>query len=36
LDDKDFVNEILAKGKAVEGKAAALEAEIMEIVNGKI
>jgi glutamate formiminotransferase/formiminotetrahydrofolate cyclodeaminase len=36
LDDKDFVNEILAKGKAVEAKAAALEAEVMEIVDGKI
>jgi glutamate formiminotransferase/formiminotetrahydrofolate cyclodeaminase len=36
LDDKDFVHEILAKGQAVEAKAAALEAEIMEIVNGKI
>lgn len=36
LDDKDLVNEILVKGQAIEAKAAALEAEIMEIVNGKI
>ena len=36
LDDKAFVKEILAKGQTIEDKAAALEAEIMETVNGKL
>ncbi|MFK7946797.1 MAG: glutamate formimidoyltransferase [Saprospiraceae bacterium] len=36
LDDKDFVQDIVAKGQAIEAKAAALETEIMEIVNSKL
>lgn len=36
LNDKDFVQDILAKGQAIEEKAAALEAEVMDIVNGKL
>lgn len=36
LDDKAYVENILAKGKAVEDKAQALEAEILAITNKKI
>ncbi|HPH84679.1 MAG TPA: glutamate formimidoyltransferase [Ferruginibacter sp.] len=35
-DDKEFVKEIIAKGKAIEDKAMALETEILSIVNAKI
>jgi glutamate formiminotransferase/formiminotetrahydrofolate cyclodeaminase len=35
-DDKNFVNDILAKGKEIESKAIALENEILRIVNEKI
>ena len=35
-DDKTFVNEILSKGKEIEKKAIALEAEIINITDGKI
>ncbi len=35
-NDKDFVNDIIAKGKAIEDKAIALEAEILKLVNEKI
>lgn len=35
-DDKSFVNDILAKGKAIEEKTIAKEAEILKVVNGKI
>ena len=34
--DKDFVNDIIAKGKAIEDKTIALEAEILKLVNEKI
>lgn len=36
LDDKAYVENILAKGKAVEDKAQALETEILAITNKKI
>ncbi|MBS2213561.1 glutamate formimidoyltransferase [Carboxylicivirga mesophila] len=36
LDDKAFVEGILAEGKAIEDKAIQEEKEILEIVNGKI
>jgi glutamate formiminotransferase/formiminotetrahydrofolate cyclodeaminase len=36
LDDKGFVADILAKGKAIEEKASAMEREILAIVNGKM
>ena len=36
LKDKAFVDDVLAKGADIEKKAQALEAEILEIVNGKI
>ena len=36
LNDKDFVQDIIAKGQAIEDKAAALEAEIMKIVESKL
>jgi len=36
LDDKKYVNNILAKGKEIEEKAQALETEILVMVNGKI
>jgi glutamate formiminotransferase/formiminotetrahydrofolate cyclodeaminase len=36
LKDKDFANEIIAKGETIEQKAKELEAEILQIVNGKI
>jgi len=35
-DDKDFVEEVLRKGKEIEKKAIALEDEILNIVNSKI
>jgi glutamate formiminotransferase/formiminotetrahydrofolate cyclodeaminase len=35
-DDKTVVNEIISKGKAIELKTIALEAEILKIVNDKI
>lgn len=35
-DDKNYVNDIVAKGKEIERKAIALESEILEIVNRKI
>jgi glutamate formiminotransferase/formiminotetrahydrofolate cyclodeaminase len=34
--DKDFVTDIIAKGNDIEHKAIALEAEVIELVNGKI
>lgn len=36
LKDEDFVADILAKGQAIEDKAAALEAEVMAIVDAKL
>ena len=36
FDDKDFVNDIIAKGSEMEQKTIALEAEILKIVNEKI
>lgn len=35
-DDKAFVNEIVAKGKDIENKTIALEADILKVVNEKI
>lgn len=35
-NDKDFVNDIIAKGKAIEDKTIALEVEILKLVNEKI
>jgi len=35
-DDKAFGNDIIAKGKEIEGKAIALEAGIIQYINGKI
>ena len=35
-DDKDFVNEIIARGKEIENKTVAMETEILKIVNEKI
>jgi len=35
-DDKDYVNDIIAKGKDIENKTIELEAEILGVVNGKI
>jgi glutamate formiminotransferase/formiminotetrahydrofolate cyclodeaminase len=35
-NDKDFVNDIIVKGKAIEDKTIALEAEILKLVNEKI
>ncbi|MEO7984380.1 MAG: cyclodeaminase/cyclohydrolase family protein, partial [Bacteroidota bacterium] len=35
-EDKDFVTDTLNRGREIENKAIALEAEILEIVNGKI
>lgn len=35
-EDKKFVEEVIAKGKAIEDKTIALEKEILEIVNKKI
>lgn len=36
LEDKDYVKDVLAKGKAIQDKAIAMEQEILEIVNKKI
>jgi glutamate formiminotransferase/formiminotetrahydrofolate cyclodeaminase len=36
LNDKEFVNDILTKGKEIQEKAQALEAEILKIVETKI
>ncbi len=35
-DDKNFVDDIIARGKEIENKTIALEAEILSIVNEKI
>lgn len=35
-DDKNYVNDIVAKGKKIEEQTIALEAEILKIVNSKI
>ncbi len=35
-DDKTYVNDIIAKGKEIENKTIALEAEILRVVNEKI
>jgi glutamate formiminotransferase / formiminotetrahydrofolate cyclodeaminase len=35
-DDKAYIADILAKGRAIEAKAVALEAEILKVVDGKI
>ena len=35
-NDKDYVNDIVAKGKAIENNVIAREAEILQIVNEKI
>lgn len=35
-DDKSYVNDIIAKGKDIETKTIALEAEILKVVNEKI
>lgn len=35
-DDKNFVNDIIAKGKEIENKTVALETDILKIVNEKI
>ena len=35
-DDKDFVNDVIAKGKDIENKAIQTEKEILKIVNEKI
>ncbi len=36
FDDKDYVTDIIAKGKEIENKAIALEAAIVKVVNEKI
>ena len=36
LDDKDFANEWIAKGKAVADKAVALETEVLKLVDSKV
>jgi glutamate formiminotransferase / formiminotetrahydrofolate cyclodeaminase len=36
LDDKNFVNDVTAKGREIEKKAQELEAEILNIVNSKL
>lgn len=36
LNDKDFVNDIIAKGNKIEAQALAIEAEILKVVNEKI
>ena len=36
LSDKDFVNDIIAKGQKIENQAIAIESEILKIVNSKI
>jgi glutamate formiminotransferase / formiminotetrahydrofolate cyclodeaminase len=35
-EDKDYVNEVIAKGKDIENKTIALEGEILKVVNDKI
>ena len=35
-DDKAFVTDIIAKGKDIENKTIALEADILKVVNEKI
>lgn len=35
-EDKNFVNDIIAKGKDIEQKTIAKEAEILKVVNEKI
>ncbi|MEO7924614.1 MAG: glutamate formimidoyltransferase [Chitinophagaceae bacterium] len=35
-DDKDFVSDVLKRGRELENKAIALETEILKIVDGKI
>lgn len=35
-DDKSYVNDIIAKGKDIENKTVAMEAEILKVVNEKI
>lgn len=35
-EDKNYVNDIISKGKEIEAKTIAAETEILEIVNGKI
>ena len=35
-DDKNFVDEIIAKGREIENKTLALEAQILKVVNEKI
>ena len=35
-DDKGFVDDVLGRGREIEKKTIALEAEILNIVNGKI
>ncbi len=35
-DDKEFVTDILSRGREIENKAIALESEILNVVNGKI
>jgi glutamate formiminotransferase/formiminotetrahydrofolate cyclodeaminase len=35
-NDKEFVTDLIAKGKAIEDKTMAMEAEIIKIVNAKI
>ena len=35
-DDKNYVNDIIAKGKEIENKTIALEADILKVVNEKI
>ncbi len=35
-DDKNYVNDVVAKGKKIEEQTIALEAEILKIVNSKI
>ncbi len=35
-NDKDFVTDLIAKGKAIEDKTMAMETEIIKIVNAKI
>jgi len=36
LEDKDFVNDVLARGKDIEVRAFALEQEILAVVESKI
>ncbi|NTW32548.1 MAG: hypothetical protein HGB12_07990, partial [Bacteroidetes bacterium] len=36
LKDKEFANNIIAKGKEIEEKTISLEKVILDLVNGKI